>query len=141
MTIRLKCAECRRSLKVPDEALGKKVQCPACGARFIGHIESSPPSAPFPDLALEEPAALKPIAEEPFAVDDAAMDVTEAADEVDADEVVPEIVEEDEPVEKSKYRSKAKKSRRSLGIVLAIVAIVLLLVCGLGVYFMYPYLF
>lgn len=141
MTIRLKCAECQRSLKVPDEALGKKVQCPACGARFIGHIESSPPSAPVPDFGLEESAALEPIAEEPFTADDATMDVTEAVDEGDADEVIPEIVEEDEPVEKSKYRSKEKKSRRSMGGVLTVVAVVLLLVGGLGAYFAYLYLF
>jgi DNA-directed RNA polymerase subunit RPC12/RpoP len=139
MTIRLKCAECQRNLKVPDEALGKKVQCPACGARFIGHIDSSPPTAPVPDFGLEESSALEPIAEEPFGSDDAAMDVTEAVDEGDADEVIPEIVEEHEPVAKSKNRSKEKKSRRSLGIGLAVV--VLLLVGGLGAYFAYLYLF
>lgn len=142
MTIRLKCAECQRNLKVPDEALGKKVQCPACGARFIGHIDSSsPPTAPVPDFGLEESAALEPIAEQPFGSNDAAMDVTEAVDEGDADEVIPEIVEEVEPVEKSKYRSKEKKSRRSMGGVLTVVAVVLLLVGGLGAYFAYLYLF
>jgi hypothetical protein len=34
MTIRLRCVECHRKLKVPDAARGRKVQCPVCGARF-----------------------------------------------------------------------------------------------------------
>lgn len=67
MTIRFRCAECRRKLKVPDEALGKKVQCPVCGARFIGRTEPSPspvdetPSdhvhAEAAPVAAREPAA------------------------------------------------------------------------------------
>lgn len=142
MTIRLKCAECQRKLKVPDEALGKKVECPACGARFIGRIDADAPTAPssqrngnpsspFPDLALDKP-------------DDPVMDVTDAVDEsaaVEEPEIVPEIVEEEEPVDKSKNRRGKKKSRGSSRLVPAIVAVVLLLACGLGAYFAYLYLF
>jgi DNA-directed RNA polymerase subunit RPC12/RpoP len=53
MTIRLRCVACHRKLKVPDEALGKKVQCPECGARFIGRIEPSPP--PVVETTPEQP--------------------------------------------------------------------------------------
>src|SRR5262245_19322594 len=52
MTIRLRCAECRRKLKVPDAARGRKVQCPVCGARFR---ESGSPSAPPTPPAETEP--------------------------------------------------------------------------------------
>jgi hypothetical protein len=61
MTIRLRCAECKRKLKVPDEALGKKVQCPQCGARFIGTIEL-PPAEPQPSIPKEN-GAPAPLAE------------------------------------------------------------------------------
>jgi len=60
MTIRLHCMECQRKLKVPDEALGKKVQCPVCGARFIGRIESTPPPVaadPPTEIPLVRPPA------------------------------------------------------------------------------------
>jgi DNA-directed RNA polymerase subunit RPC12/RpoP len=55
MTIRIRCAECQRKLKVPDEALGKTVQCPACGGRFIGRLDAEPPPAP----PLESPPPLQ----------------------------------------------------------------------------------
>ncbi len=56
MTIRLKCPECQQKLKVADEALGKKVQCPVCGARFVGRIESSPsPASPVGDRPAAVP--------------------------------------------------------------------------------------
>ena len=63
MTIRLRCAACRRKLKVVDAALGKKVQCPVCGARFIGRIESSPPPVNETPPAAQpktEPQAITP---------------------------------------------------------------------------------
>ncbi|HTU20130.1 MAG TPA: hypothetical protein VMG10_18845 [Gemmataceae bacterium] len=67
MTIRLRCAECRRKLKVVDEALGKKVQCPACGARFIGKIEpTSPPAVKSqPDRPLAAVPLAAPVAPPP----------------------------------------------------------------------------
>ncbi len=52
MTIRLRCAECRRKLKVPDAARGRRVQCPVCGARFR---ESGSLSTPPPDEASRTP--------------------------------------------------------------------------------------
>lgn len=62
MTIRLRCAECQRKLKVPDEALGKKVQCPACGARFIGRLEPTPPPAkPQNGAALDDIPLASPV--------------------------------------------------------------------------------
>jgi DNA-directed RNA polymerase subunit RPC12/RpoP len=119
MTIRLKCAECQRKLKVPDEALGKKVQCPVCGARFIGRLDANaaapaapPPSevkqpalapppveqppASFPSFQLEDTTAFEPI--EPVAVNEsAAGDETEVMEALPPDEEgVEPIVMEDE---------------------------------------------
>jgi len=65
MTIRLRCAACNRKLKVPDEALGKKVQCPMCNARFIGRVE--PPLAPEPTAPLPPPLADAPLVDSIFA--------------------------------------------------------------------------
>lgn len=138
MTIRLRCAECQRKLKVPDEALGKTVQCPVCGARFLGHLEGSPPlplvpqepvleeMAPvpprmepphalshFPSLELEEPAAIEADAVAPIVLDEETiLEVTESADEMD--EVVeeePEVVEDEEPATNGKQELKKKKKR------------------------------
>lgn len=115
MTIRLRCAECQRKLKVPDEALGKKVQCPACGARFTGRLDTnSPPqkrviakpasaSAPakpqasLPDLQLEAPSsieAVESVRDETIAQDE--MEVTEAV--APEDEGVEPIEMEDESI-------------------------------------------
>lgn len=124
MTIRLRCTECQRKLKVPDEALGKKVQCPACGARFVGRLEPNPPpspakepaatkpaptaappedAAPVPNLQLEEPSPLEAI--EPLDIDalatEEALAVSEAAEAEPippGDEGVEPIVMEDESV-------------------------------------------
>jgi hypothetical protein len=51
MAIVLSCPDCGRKLRVPDELLGKKVKCPACGKIFRGEVES-PTEAPPPE---EEP--------------------------------------------------------------------------------------
>ena len=115
MTIRLRCAECQRKLKVPDEALGKKVQCPACGARFIGRLDADPPPPPapasapskpaasFPNLQLEEPSPLEAI--EPLAGDEPVVEELVPVDEAEVtaaaepeDEGVDPIVMEDEPI-------------------------------------------
>lgn len=138
MTIRLTCAECQRKLKVPDEALGKKVQCPVCGARFLGRLEPTPRSepAPFPNLALDEPAALEPIAEEAISVDENEMLVTEAVNE--AETMEPEVVDADEAADKGKTRPK-KKSRKLLWGCLSAIGLVLLIGCGGGGFFAYRF--
>lgn len=117
MTIRLRCAECQRKLKVPDEALGKKVQCPACGARFIGRLDANaappaapqqpavkeptlvPPSverpaAPFPNFQLEDAAAIEEI--EPIADNEPVGDETEVREALPPEEegVEPIVMEE-----------------------------------------------
>src|SRR6266542_5910886 len=62
MSIVLSCPDCSRKLKVPDELLGKKVKCPACGKVFKGETEA--PSGP-PPLEDEAPAPEERFEDEP----------------------------------------------------------------------------
>jgi hypothetical protein len=39
------CATCQRELRVPDEYLGKRVKCPACGAVFTPTADGHSPEA------------------------------------------------------------------------------------------------
>src|SRR3954447_18748506 len=67
MPIIIACAHCRKKLKVPDSAPGKKVRCPQCGEIFsvplgttrieaIAPVKAAPPPVPPP-----LPPALEPI--------------------------------------------------------------------------------
>ena len=49
MSLTIKCPECEKSLKVKEEAAGKKVRCPACATAFLapGKKKSSPPEDDF----------------------------------------------------------------------------------------------
>jgi predicted Zn finger-like uncharacterized protein len=58
MPIIVQCPQCSRKLRVPDDLLGQKVQCPTCNTLFIGQVESTPstPVAPPPERQpLPEP--------------------------------------------------------------------------------------
>ncbi len=44
----ISCPSCQRKLQVPESLLGQDVQCPTCGATFVGnpaHMSTAPPSA------------------------------------------------------------------------------------------------
>ena len=53
MSLTIKCPECEKSLKVKEEAAGKKVRCPACATAFLapslapGKKKASPPDDDF----------------------------------------------------------------------------------------------
>lgn len=57
----ISCPECKKHLQVPDDLIGKKVQCPECKHTFTAQVEveevsvSSKPSAPPP--ATNKPPA------------------------------------------------------------------------------------
>jgi hypothetical protein len=53
----IKCPDCDKQLQVPEDLLGKHVQCPACRQTFIAALPA-PPSNPAP------PPAAAPIREE-----------------------------------------------------------------------------
>jgi hypothetical protein len=44
----ISCPDCGRTLRVPDDLLGKKVKCPGCGVKFVGEAapEEEPDEAP-----------------------------------------------------------------------------------------------
>jgi hypothetical protein len=50
----ISCPSCQRKLQVPESLLGQDVQCPTCGATFVGSpagVSQAPPSArpaPYP---------------------------------------------------------------------------------------------
>jgi hypothetical protein len=66
----ISCPSCDRTLRVPDELLGKKVKCPSCGLIFVGTAEArsreevdpepekpAPKKSPFANVDFgEEPA-------------------------------------------------------------------------------------
>lgn len=114
MTILLKCAECQQSLTVSEEALGKKVQCPACGASFIGRIDESLPST-------------TPLTKENAPTSPKAPDSTVSS------------VGEDKSLTKDKDQPEKKKSRGLLWGCLSAVAFVMLLIGGGGGLFAYRY--
>jgi predicted Zn finger-like uncharacterized protein len=43
MPITINCPSCSRTLRVPDDLLGKNVKCPTCGTTFTASAEGSPP--------------------------------------------------------------------------------------------------
>jgi hypothetical protein len=141
MTIRLTCTECKKSLKVPEAALDKKVQCPACGARFIARPDADPPAetgfSPLPNLELDEPPrkAAPPEKEpaEPVVLDE--VEVVEVAEEPIRRARRPARLREDEPeeVEPVRGRSRPRKEKSGKGLLLACLAgglFLVLVVCG-----------
>jgi hypothetical protein len=50
----ISCPSCHRKLQVPESLLGQDVQCPTCGATFVGTV-TGPLSAPGP-AAQSQPA-------------------------------------------------------------------------------------
>jgi hypothetical protein len=45
------CPECRRTLRAPDELIGKMVKCPSCGETFTANLAARTPSPP-PDTEV-----------------------------------------------------------------------------------------
>jgi hypothetical protein len=73
MPIQINCPSCKGEVRVPEDLLGKRVQCPRCQATFVAEIEEEPPPvAPVPAESPEkagETAAARP-PRRPAPVDD-----------------------------------------------------------------------
>jgi predicted Zn finger-like uncharacterized protein len=51
----VKCPECKRTLRVPDDLLGKTVRCPSCQVTFTAQAGASePPPPPMPKMEIDE---------------------------------------------------------------------------------------
>lgn len=59
MPTTINCPSCSRTLRVPDELLGKNVKCPTCGTTFTASGDAPPPEdeEPAPAAAPRTPAA------------------------------------------------------------------------------------
>jgi hypothetical protein len=62
MSVRLICPECKKQLKIPETAVGKKIQCPLCSARFIAEaaVEAVPAAPPVATPAPPQPPPAAP---------------------------------------------------------------------------------
>src|SRR5262245_35790184 len=60
------CPKCKRVLQLPQEYLGKEVQCPSCEASFIaGAANPRPKIEPSPEAISVEPAPAPPVESAP----------------------------------------------------------------------------
>src|SRR6476660_9110597 len=55
MPIQISCPSCKGAVRVPEDLLGKRVQCPRCQVTFVAEIEEDAP--PAPAVAAEKPDA------------------------------------------------------------------------------------
>lgn len=63
----VKCPECERTLRVPDDLLGKPVRCPSCKATFTAKAQKA--AAPDPTIEDEPPRRPRSEEKEPRASD------------------------------------------------------------------------
>jgi hypothetical protein len=48
MPIQISCPSCKGAVRVPEDLLGKRVQCPRCQATFVAEVAEEQPPAPPP---------------------------------------------------------------------------------------------
>jgi predicted Zn finger-like uncharacterized protein len=58
------CPSCSRQLRVPDELLGRAVQCPTCGTSFTAGAGEAPAARPAPE-DTPRPSGRRPAADAP----------------------------------------------------------------------------
>ena len=51
----VKCSECQRALRVPDEFLGRRVRCPSCGTEFTATAPDAAEDEDSPGIVPEAP--------------------------------------------------------------------------------------
>jgi hypothetical protein len=64
MPIQINCPSCKGTVRVPEDLLGKRVQCPRCQATFVAEVDDEP--RPTPPAAVEQPVESgEPVAPRP----------------------------------------------------------------------------
>jgi predicted Zn finger-like uncharacterized protein len=134
------CPECKKNLQVPDELIGKKVQCPECKHTFTAQVEteevsvsSKPSKAPPPSVpATSKPPAWDTKKGAADDDDDDRYDVKKKRRRRDEDD------EEEDDDRPSRRRGRRRRSGRDYvphrgGLILAFGIIAL--VSGLGIIF------
>jgi predicted Zn finger-like uncharacterized protein len=62
MPIQINCPSCKGAVRVPEDLLGKRVQCPRCQATFVAEIEDEPsPPAEAPATSEKPDEAGQPV--------------------------------------------------------------------------------
>ena len=56
----VKCPECRKTLKLSDEAAGKRVRCPGCKQSFVAPAPDEPEEEVEEAVSAEEPPLRRP---------------------------------------------------------------------------------
>lgn len=62
----IRCPDCGRTLRVPDDLLGKKVKCPGCGVKFVGaadapeELDEAPARSSFSSTRADSSAGRRP---------------------------------------------------------------------------------
>jgi len=51
MPIQINCPSCKGAVRVPEELLGKRVQCPRCEAKFVAEADDEEPAPAAPTTA------------------------------------------------------------------------------------------
>ena len=64
MPIQINCPSCRGAVRVPEELLGKRVQCPRCQVTFVAEVEDEPPAV-APTTAERPDEAAGPVPQRP----------------------------------------------------------------------------
>ena len=64
MPIQINCPSCRGAVRVPEELLGKRVQCPRCQVTFVAEVEDEPPAV-APTTAERPDDAAGPVPQRP----------------------------------------------------------------------------
>jgi WD40 repeat protein len=66
MAIVILCPSCERKLRIPEEALGKKVKCPGCSSTFVAEAKSA--ASPAEEEPVEEIREVEPPADKRHAL-------------------------------------------------------------------------
>ena len=108
--IRVACPACAAKLKAPEAKLGREVGCPKCRHRFT---PAATPAAPVPPVTVPPPAYQPPPTWNPYPMPTAvSLPRTSAARVPDANPFDSLDDEDDEPVPRSRKRTKSPRQWR-----------------------------
>jgi hypothetical protein len=104
------CPECNKNLQVPEELIGKSVQCPECKHTFAAALPEAPPPMPTPEPPRTSP---KPAWDKKKTRAGAAKTTRKRRDDDDDDdEDDEEDADDDDPDDYDDDRRRSRRGRR-----------------------------